>query len=49
MKVMAETAVEVIIKKIYKVDYKPARRIVSGRIIIKDTVKNLNKNLQDNL
>ncbi|WP_297419971.1 LacI family DNA-binding transcriptional regulator [Clostridium sp.] len=44
MKTMAETAVEAIIKKIYKVDYKPARRVVSGKIVIKDTVKNLNKN-----
>lgn len=49
MKTMAETAVEVIIKKIYKIDYKPARRIISGKIIIRDTVKDLNKNSQDNL
>ena len=49
MKTMAETAVETIIKKIYKVDYKPARRVVSGKIVIKDTVKSLNKNTQDNL
>ncbi|EKQ56480.1 MULTISPECIES: LacI family DNA-binding transcriptional regulator [unclassified Clostridium] len=44
MKTMAETAVEAIVKKIYKVDYKPARRVVSGKIVIKDTVKNLKKN-----
>lgn len=49
MKTMAETAVEVILKKIHKVDYKPARRIISGKIIIRDTVKDLNKNKQDNL
>jgi len=49
MKIMAETAVEVILKKIHKVDYKPARRIISGKIIIRDTVKDLNKNKQDNL
>jgi len=39
MKAMAETAVEVIIKKIYKVDYKPARRIISGKIIINDLLR----------
>jgi Transcriptional regulators len=49
MKTMAETAVEAIIKKIYKVDYKPARRVISGKIIIKDTVKSLTKGTQDNL
>ncbi|OOM77301.1 HTH-type transcriptional repressor CytR [Clostridium puniceum] len=49
MKTMAETAVEVILKKIHKVDYKPARRIISGKIIIRDTVKDLNKSEQDNL
>jgi Transcriptional regulators len=49
MKTMAETAVEAIIKKIYKVDYKPARRVISGKIIIKDTVINLNKDKKDDL
>jgi LacI family transcriptional regulator len=43
MKTMADTAVEVMLKKIRKVDYKPARRIISGKIIIRDTVKDLKK------
>lgn len=43
MKTMADTAVEVILKKIHKTDYKPARRIISGKIIIRDTVKDLRK------
>jgi LacI family transcriptional regulator len=42
MKTMAETAVEVIVKKIYKIDYKSVRRVISGKIVIKDTVKKLN-------
>ncbi|AQR97692.1 LacI family DNA-binding transcriptional regulator [Clostridium saccharoperbutylacetonicum] len=43
MKTMAETAVDVILKKVHKVDYKPARRVICGKIVIKDTVKELKK------
>lgn len=43
MKTMAETAVDVILKKVRKVDYKPARRVICGKIVIKDTVKGLKK------
>lgn len=43
MKTMAETAVDVILKKVRKVDYKPARRVICGKIVIKDTVKELKK------
>lgn len=48
MKTMAETAVKTIIKKIYKSDYKSVRRVISGKIIIKETVKNLNINQEYN-
>lgn len=44
MKTMAETAVDVILKKVHKVDYKPARRVICGKIVIKDTVKELKNN-----
>ncbi|WP_242841805.1 LacI family DNA-binding transcriptional regulator [Clostridium beijerinckii] len=44
MKTMAETAVGAIIKKVHKSDYKPARRVISGKIVIKDTVRKLEKN-----
>lgn len=42
MKTMAETAVDTIIKKIYEINHKSVRRVISGNIIIRNTVKNLN-------
>ncbi len=42
MKAMAQSGVELIVQKICHSHYKAGRRLISGKIVIKDSVKNLN-------
>ncbi len=42
MKSMAQTGVEMMIQKINHIHYKAGRRLISGKIIIKSSVKNIN-------
>jgi len=42
MKAMAQSAVELIVQKINHVHYKIGRRLISGKIIIKNSVKKIN-------
>jgi len=43
MKAMAQSGVELIVQKVNHVHYKVGRRLISGKIIIKESVKNINK------
>lgn len=42
MKAMAQTGVEMIVQRINHIHYKTGRRLISGKIIIKNSVKNIN-------
>lgn len=42
MKAMAQAGVELIVQKVNHIQYKIGRRLISGRIIIKNSVKNIN-------
>ena len=42
MKTMAESAVETLVRKINDMEYKPGRQLISGKIVIKNSVRQIN-------